>query len=196
MKLPEATQKRLVKTVNKFRKMYPNIELVVIDKAPGVMRALEFRDFNIFLFMGEEPWETANRKRFTQPQFYFHEYGFRIEVVNSYDPGGEYKKVERIPEKCDARVFNFNHYRVNAHRREDYLKFLYHNLFCYEARGKGDLPSVTTINVPAMKSDNRMFSQIYMTNLLEKGYLVYHGELKPVPFIRFDKPISKPLRKS
>ncbi len=165
--------------------MYPNIELVVIDKAPGVVRACEYRDFNIFLFMGEESWETANRKRFTQPQNYFHEYGFRIEVINSYDPGCEYKRVERIPEKSEAKIFNFNHYRVNPHQREDYLKFLCHNLFRYEARGKGNLSSVTTINVPAMKSDNRMFYQIYVTNLLEKGYMVYHKELKPVPFIPY-----------
>ncbi len=195
MKLPTAIQNRLVKTVKKFRKMYPNIELVVSDKAPGIMRALEYRDFNIILFMGEEPWETANRRRFTQPQQYFHEYGFRIEVVNSYDPGDDYKRVKRIPAKSEAKIVNFNHYRVNPHQREDYLKFLYHNLFCYKGRGNGDLSSVTAINVPAMKSDNRMFCQLYTTNLLERTYMVYHKELQPVPFIDFDvdKPDSEPV---
>ncbi len=34
--------------------MHLNIELVVINKAPGLMQALVYRGFNITLFMGEE----------------------------------------------------------------------------------------------------------------------------------------------
>ncbi|MCP4344084.1 MAG: hypothetical protein GY795_00985 [Desulfobacterales bacterium] len=198
MKLPDSTKKRMVKAIKGYRKMYPNIELVVIDKAPGVMRALEYHDFNIILFMGEEPWETANRKRFNQPQLCFHEYGFRIEVINSYYPGPAYEKVERIPAESEARLLSFNNYRVGREELGNFQKFLYNNLFCYKPKGKGDMSSITTINVPAMRSDNRKFYQIYKTNLLELGYMAYHKELKTVPFIHFpvgEKPIPEPIRK-
>ncbi len=60
------------------------------------------------------------------------------------------------------------------------------------------MSSVTTINVPAMKSDNPKFYQLYMTNLLERGYTAYHREQKPVPFIHFPvkaKAVPETLRK-
>ncbi len=194
MKLPDSTKKRMVTAIKTFRKMYPNIELVVIDKAPGVMRAVEYKDFNIFLFMGEEPWETAHRKRFTQPQLSFQEYGFRIEVINSYDPGKEYKRVERIPMESEADLFGISNYRVYDKERGKFLNFLYNNLFCYEARGRGNLAAVTTLNIPAMRSDNLKFYKVYKVNLMERGYMAYHSELKPIPFIHFpagDKPFPK-----
>ncbi len=198
MKLPDSTKKRMEKAIKGYRKMYPNIELVVIDKAPGVMRALEYKDFNIILFMGEEPWDTAIRTRSDQPQLCFHEFGFRIELINSYQPGHAYEKVERIPAESETRLLSLNNYRFGQKQLSEFQKFLYNNLFYYKPKGKGDMSLVTSINVPAMKSDNRKFYQIYKTNLLELGYMAYHKELKPVPFIDFpvgDKPTPEPLRK-
>ncbi len=197
-KLPDSTKKRLVRTIKGFRKMYPNIELVLIDKAPGVMRACEYQDFNIILFMGEELYCNRQNKEVIQTPLNFNEYQFRIEVINSYHPGSAYRKVERIPEESEAKLFSVNDYRVGSSERGELLKYLYHNLFYYADRGKGDMSSVTTINVPAAKRDNPKFYHLYRTNLLERGYMAFHRELKTVPFIDFPrgyKSIPKALRK-
>ncbi len=199
MKLPAATQKRIARTIKGLCKIYPNIEMAVIDKAPGVMRALEYRDLNIILFMGEEPAGDRHQRRVDPPQLSLDEYRFRIEVVNSYHPGSAYKRVMRIPEEYEAKLFNFNSYRVGSKERGEFLKFLYNNLFYYKDRGRGDMSSVTSINVPVMKRDNPKFYQLYTTNLLERGYQAFHSELKPVPFVHFPagfKSIPKPIRKN
>ncbi len=53
-KLPAETIRRITRTARGFLKKFPNIHTIIIDRGEGVKTASEYKDFHLFLFMGEE----------------------------------------------------------------------------------------------------------------------------------------------
>ncbi len=156
MKLSERTKKRINRISDKLRGAFPEIETIIICRAPGVEEALEFDDFELFIF-------------------------FDKGESSSFSPGMGYEKRERIfpPDHDLLSQFYKN---VTPELESDFRDFLNRNLHYFEFTGTPeDFPGIIAVIPSQMNEDNQSFSKFYLTKIYDRGYLIFGTYRKPIP---------------
>ncbi len=159
MKLSERTKKRIIRISDKLRGAFPDIQTIIINRAPGVENGVEFDDFELFVF-----FKTKKRGE-----------------SDSFCPGMGYEKIARkFPSDLDL----LSHFYKNVTRdlESDYEDFLNRNLHYFEFTGTPeDFPGIIAVIPSQMKEDNMNFFKFYLTKTYDRGYLIFRDDLKPVP---------------
>ncbi len=161
MKLSERTKKRITRISDKLHGAFPDIQTIIICRKPGVEEAVEFDDFELFIF-----FDTEKRGE-----------------SDSFCPGMGYEKRERnFPSDLDL----LSHFYKNVTRELecDYRDFLNRNLHYFEFTGTPeDFPGIIAVTPSQMNKDNKSFCKFYLTKIYDRGYLIYRDELKPAPAV-------------
>ncbi len=161
MKLSERRKKRITRISDKLHGAFPEIETIIINRKPGVEEALEFDDFELFIFFDKEGRSETE----------------------SFTPGMGYEKRERkFPSDLDL----LSHFYKNVTREleNEYQDFLNRNLHYYEFTGTPeDFPGIIAVIPSQMKDDHKSFSKFYLTKTYDRGYLIFKDDLKPAPAV-------------
>ncbi len=158
-RLPLRTKKRIIRISDKLRGAFPDVQTIIICRAPGVKRAVEFDGFELFIF-----FDTEKRGE-----------------SDSFFPGMGYEKRERIF-PTDLELLSQFYKNVTPELERDYQDFVNRNLHYFEFTGTPeDFPGITAVIPSQMKDDNKSFCKFCLTKTYDRGYLIYRDDLKPVP---------------
>ncbi len=161
MKLSERTKKRITRISDKLHGAFPEIETIIICRAPGVEEAVEFDDFELFVFFDKE----------------------KRGEVEPFSPGMGYEKRERnFPPDLD--LLSHFYKNVTPELESEYQDFQNRNLHYFEFTGTPeDFPGIIAVVPSQMKDDNKSFCKFYLTKIYDRGYLIFRTDLKPAPAV-------------
>ncbi len=161
IKLSERTKKRITRISDKLHGAFPDIQTILICRAPGVEEAVEFDDFELFIFFNiEKRGESA-----------------------PFSPGMGYEKRERIfPPDLD--LLSQFYKNVTPELESDYQDFLNRYLNYFEFTGTPeDFPGIIAVTPSQMREDHKSFCKFYLTKIYDRGYLIFKDDLKPAPAV-------------
>ncbi|MCP4349094.1 MAG: hypothetical protein GY795_26740 [Desulfobacterales bacterium] len=161
IKLSERTKKRITRISDKLHGAFPHIQTIIICRAAGVEKAVEFDDFELFIF-----FDTKKRGE-----------------SDSFLPGMGYEKREReFPSDLD--LLSHFYKNVTPELEREYQDFVNRNMHYFEFTGTPeDFPGIISVIPSQMKEDNQSFCKFYLTKIYDRGYLIYRDDLKPAPAV-------------
>ncbi len=161
MKLSERTKTRITRISDKLRGAFPDIQTIIICRAPGIESAVEFDDFELFIFFDKE----GNRG------------------AEPFSPGMGYEKRERkFPPDLDLLTQFYK--SVTPELQVENGDFLNRNLHYFEFTGTPeDFPGIIAVTSSQMNEDHQSFCKFYLTKIYDRGYLIFRTDLKPVPAV-------------
>ncbi len=164
IKLSQRTKKRIARISDKLHGAFPDIETIIICRAPGVKKAVEFDDFELFIFFDTK----------------------KMGETDSFCPGMGYENVERkFP--SDLELLSHFYKNVTPELESDYQDFLNRNMHYFEFTGTPeDFPGIIAVIPSQMRDDNKSFCKFNLTKTYDRGYLIYRSDLKPVPALPYD----------
>ncbi len=164
MKLSERTKMRITRISDKLRGAFPDIETIIICRAPGIEKAVDFDDFELFVFFDKEDQKEAL----------------------PFSPGMGYEERERVF-PTDLELLSQLYKNVTPELESDYQDFLNRNMHYFEFTGTPeDFPGIIAVIPSQMRDDNKSFCKFCLTKTYDRGYLIYRSDLKPVPALPYN----------
>ncbi len=174
LKLSAGNNSSLCRLARKLVVELPDTHTIIINRKPGIMRPKELCDFEMAVFINSESEAETDRK--IAELKYGKGAGSPSDSTAVYHPGMAFEKREPSPSLRDTRALYYDFPTVSKELRDNYLEFLrIHEKFFT----KHNFLNITTVNSSEMRRCNPAFYGVYITNLYEKGYLIFNGALKP-----------------
>ncbi len=173
-------QRRFIqRAAGKLRKMLPTTHTIIINRKPGLQKAVNLTDFELTVLVNAE--SEAEKERTVSESLFNKGSGKVSAPCRIYTPGYAYIQSSREVDPDEAEALTYEYEDVYDNSRQAYLELLKKHLKLFVKDGS---MNVITVNAPEMEKGNPLYYKLYTINLYLIGYVIYNRDIQPIVTIQ------------